>query len=276
MKKGTLITLFLFYLLVFDVVGQGSLLVTEKRVVFEGRQKKALINLVNVGNETTSYTVSFTEKRMNEDGTFTTLEEADSGQMCASSFLRIYPRTITLLPGEPQVVMLQYRRTADMPTGEYRSHLWFKQIENQTALGKENPKEESNELSFNIKALVGMTIPVIIRTGEAKLNVSLDSLKLETGQDFDQYLTFIIRRLGNVSVYGDLKAEYIPVKGKPYQIGAKNGLAVYTSIEKRRVAIKLDITPGMNLKKGTIKLTYVSRDDANKKEVFAEQILKLK
>lgn len=276
MKKVTFITLFFFCLIAFDAMGQGSLLVTEKRVVLEGRQKKAMINIVNVGNETTTYKVSFKEKIMNEDGSFTALEAADSGLMCASPFLRIYPRTITLAPGEPQVVMLQYRRTADMQAGEYRSHLWFKQIENQKPLGTEEPKTESNELSFNIKALVGLSIPVIIRTGEQELNVSLDDLALFTSSDFDTYFTFIIRREGNVSVYGDLKAEYIPVKGKPYQIGAKNGLAVYTSIEKRRVAIKLDITPGMNLKKGTIKLTYVSRDDANKKEVFAEQILKLK
>ena len=276
MKKGSLITLFLFYILVFDALGQGSLLVTEKRVVFEGRQKKALINLVNVGNEATTYAVSFTEKRMNEDGSRTTLVEADSGQTFASPFLRIYPRTITLAPGEPQVVMLQFRRTADMHAGEYRSHLWFKQIENQTALGTDNPKTESNQLSFNITALVGMTIPIIIRTGEIELSVSLDSLKLEFSQDAGYYLTFMIRRLGNISVYGNLTAEYIPTRGKPYQLGAKNGTAVYTSIEKRHVSMKLNITPGINLKEGKIKLSYVSRDDAKKKTVFAEKELILR
>jgi hypothetical protein len=269
MKNGTIIILFLFYLFVFDASGQGSLLITEKRVVFEGREKQAIINLVNVGNETTTYTVSFMEKRMNEDGIFTTLE-ADSGQMFASPFLRIYPRTITLAPGEPQTVMLQCRRTADMHAGEYRSHLWFKQVEEQIALGKEEPKVESNQLSFNIKALVGMTIPIIIRTGEVELNVLLDSLKLECWQDTVQYLTFKISRLGNISVHGDLTAEYIPTQGKPLQVGAINGIAVYTSINKRNVAMKLNVTPEINLKEGKIKLSYISRDDAKKKTVFAE------
>lgn len=276
MKKGTLITLFLFYLFLYDASGQGSLLLTEKRVVLEGRQKKALINLVNVGSDTATYTVSFKEKLMNEDGSFTTLEEADSGQMFASPFLRIYPRTIILAPGEPQVVMLQYRRTADMHAGEYRSHLWFKQVEDQTALGTEEPKAESNQLSFNIKALVGLSIPIIIRTGEVDLSVSLDSLNLEFRQEAGYYLTFMIRRLGNISVYGNLTAEYIPTQGKPFEIGAINGIAVYTSIEKRKVAMKLKITPGMNLKHGMIKLSYVSRDDAKKKTVFAETELILR
>lgn len=121
-----------------------------------------------------------------------------------------------------------------------------------------------------------MTIPIIIRTGEVDLGVSLDNLKLESRQDSDQYLAFKISRLGNISVYGNLTAEYIPPQGKPFQVGAVNGIAVYTSIDKRSVSMKLNVTPGLNLKEGKIKLSYVSRDDAKKKTVFAETELVLR
>jgi hypothetical protein len=34
--------------------------------------------------------------------------------------------------------------------------------------------------------------------------------------------------------------------------------------------MKLNVTPEINLKEGKIKLSYISRDDAKKKTVFAE------
>ena len=117
--------------------GQGDLLITPNRVVFEGRKIKEVLNLLNTGKETTTFSVSFVQRRMNADGSFTVITTPDPGQMFADDFLRIYPRRVTLLPGGAQVVMLQRRRKANMKVGEYRSHLYFRSEKNYTALGNE-------------------------------------------------------------------------------------------------------------------------------------------
>jgi hypothetical protein len=70
-------------------------------------------------------------QRMNEDGSFTLSQ--DEGAPFADPYLRIYPRQVTLELKEGQSIVLQVRRTVNMPDGEYRSHIYFRS-ENDYAL----------------------------------------------------------------------------------------------------------------------------------------------
>jgi hypothetical protein len=251
---------------------QGDLLITPNRVVFEGRERKEVINLLNIGKETTTFSVSFVQRRMNEDGSFTVITTPSPGQMFADPYLRIYPRQVTLLPGEAQVIMLQLRRKSDMKLGEYRSHLYFRSEKNYSALGNEKERT-SKAVSVQLTPIFGISIPVIIRSGEVNGIATLDNLKLQNQQDTQ--FTFTLNRKGNRSIYGDFTVEYFPVKGKSYIIGVKKGVAIYTTISKRYMSIKLDKTPGISLNKGMLKLKYSSRSENGKQEVYATEILQL-
>ncbi|MFQ3182282.1 MAG: hypothetical protein ACI9Z4_001888 [Polaribacter sp.] len=251
---------------------QGDLLITPNRVVFEGRERKEVINLLNIGKETTTFSVSFVQRRMNEDGSFTVITAPDPGQMFADAYLRIYPRQVTLLPGEAQLIMLQLRRKSDMKTGEYRSHLYFRSEKNYAALGDKKEKI-SKAVSVQLTPIFGISIPVIVRSGEVNGIATLDNLKLKNQQNAQ--FTFTLNRKGNCSIYGDFTVEYFPVKGKSYIIGVKKGVAIYTTISKRNIAIKLDKTPGTNLNKGMLKLKYSSRSENGKQEVYATESLPL-
>ena len=80
--------------------------------MFDGKKQTEELNLVNNGKDTAIYTISFVQKNMKEDGSFVNIEKQDSGQMHADP-LRIFPRTIKLAPGEPQVIQVQYNRKKD-------------------------------------------------------------------------------------------------------------------------------------------------------------------
>jgi hypothetical protein len=270
--KLYLIVQLLLGCLCLETFAQGDLLISPNRVIFEGRKQKEELNLINTGKETTTFSVSFVQRRMNEDGSFEIIEVPDSGQMFADPYLRIYPRQVTLEPGEAQVVMLQCRRKPEMPDGEYRSHLYFRSEKNYSALGSGNSSVDTKSLSVQVIPIFGMSIPIIIHSGEVSASVALSDLKLETDDANNRILTFTINRTGNISVYGDLKVEYIPENGKPVLIGVIKGVAVYTNLYKRYVSIKLDTPADVNLKSGKLRLSYNSRDDARKQEVFAEVV----
>jgi hypothetical protein len=269
---------FLFLILIIlgcsnvKIYAQGDLLITPNRLIFEGRERKEVLNLLNTGKETTTFTVSFVQRRMNEDGSFTVITAPDPGQMFADPYLRIYPRQVTLLPGEAQVIMLQLRRKSDMKTGEYRSHLYFRSEKNYAALGNEKEKT-SKAVSVELIPVFGISIPIIIRSGEVNGIATLEDLKLQNQQDAQ--FTFTLNRKGNSSIYGDFTVEYFPVKGKSYIIGAKKGVAIYTTISKRYISIKLNKTLGMNLNKGMLKLKFASRRENGKQEVYATEVLQL-
>lgn len=236
--------------------GQGDLLITPTRVVFQGNKQKEELNLVNVGNDTAVFAVSFVQYNMKEDGSFVEIVQPDSGQMFADPFLRVYPRRVTLAPREPQVIQLQFRKKSGMTDGEYRSHLYFRADKETKPLGDISETRDTTTLSVQLIPVFGLSIPVIIRTGNVSVNVELDNLVLQYQNDSLPILNFSILRKGNISVYGDLKAEYLPEKGNPAEIGLIKGVGVYTSIPKRLISLRLQPFAGKSQKGGKIRLTY--------------------
>ena len=256
-------------------MAQGDLLITPIRVVFDGNKQKETLNLVNMGKDTATYSISFVQYNMREDGSFIIIENPDSGQMFADPYLRIFPRKITLAPGEPQVIMLQCRRKTDMPAGEYRSHLYFRAEKNIQSLGMKNPSGDTAQLTVQLIPVYGLSIPVIIRSGAVNVSAALSNLKLDIGQGIEQILTLTINRTGNISIYGDIIIEYSPAQGKPYEIGTVKGVGVYTNINKRYLAVKLNNTSGKPLTNGKLKVQYISNGET-KRVVYAEGEMEIK
>ncbi len=272
------------FLLLIPILGlsmfsraQGDLLITPTRVVFEGNKQKTELNLVNIGKDTATYSVSFLQYNMTEEGTFVSIEKPDAGQMFADPYLRIFPRTITLAPGEPQVVMLQCKRKSDMATGEYRSHLYFRADKKANPLGLGKTDKDTTNLKVELIPIFGLSIPIIIRSGIVNVSSTLSDMKLETQADTIHNLKLTINRTGNISLYGDIIVQFIPPTGKAFEIGRVNGLGVYTNINKRNVSVRLHNVPGSVLKNGKLKVQYVSNDPTQKTvTVYAESELEVK
>lgn len=198
---------------------------------------------------------------MREDGSFENIEQLDSLAFYADSYLRIFPRTVTLAPRESQSVIVQFRRKAGMQAGEYRSHLYFRSEKDYTPLGQDKAVKDSTLLSVSITPIFGMSIPIIIRTGEVLVSASISNLKLETLPDNIQNLLFTINRVGNISLYGDINIQMIPEQGAPFEVGALNGVGIYTSINLRKMNIQLTNPKGGHLPKGKLNITYSSKNE---------------
>jgi len=274
MKSKLFIILIALLSLGFHSLGQGDLLIAPTRVVFEGNKQKEGLNLVNIGKDTAIYSISFVQYNQTEAGGYQIITKPDAGQMFADPYLRIFPRTVTLAPGEPQVVMIQYRRKTDMLAGEYRSHLYFRSEKNYKPLGSKNT-DTITTISVKLTPIYGITIPIIIHSGAVNVSSTLSDLKLEIVQDSITNINLNINRAGNISIYGELSVEYIPEQGKPIQIGLVKGVGVYTNINKRNISIKLNKEPGVNLTSGKLKVQYIGNED-NKRLVYAESEIELK
>lgn len=252
----------------FQCIAQGDLLITQKRVVFEGNKQIEELDLVNIGKDTTTYSVSLVHFNMNEDGSYQTIDQPDSGQMFADPYLRIFPRQVTLAPGEPQIVMLQCRRKSDMISGEYRSHLYFRSEKNYKPLGTKTI--DTAKLAVQLIPIYGISIPIIIRSGQVNVSAKLSDVKLVTHQDTLSSLNLSIYRTGNISVYGDIIVEYIDAQGASYQVGKIMNIGVFSNINKRNVVVKLDPKKGMTFKSGKLKLTYINKDNPIRPVINAE------
>lgn len=276
MQRKLLIMLISILGFSFQSIAQGNLLITPIRLVFEGNKQKENLNLANIGKDTAIYSISFVQKNMKEDGSFVNIDKADSGQMFAEPYLRIFPRKVTLAPRESQVIVLQYRRKPDMVAGEYRSRLYFRSEKNYKPLGMGNAERDSTTLKVQLIPIFGISIPIIIRTGAVNVSAALSDLKLDIQQNTIQNLKLTIHRTGNISLYGDIIIQYVPTQGKPYQIGIAAGVGVYTEINKRYMVVKLKNTSGKPLKNGKLKVQYISKGETKKPVVYAEGELDIK
>jgi hypothetical protein len=252
---------------------QGNLLITPMRVVFEGNKQNEEFNLVNTGTDTTTFSISFLQFTMNEDGTMVKSEKPEAMLMSASPYLRIYPSRVTLAPGEPQVIRLQYRRKPNMVYSEYRTHLYFRSEKENRPLGSKKNNSDSTQLTIKLTAIYGLCLPIIIRTNEAKASSTLSDIELVSPQASPQYLKFNINRSGDISTYGDIVIEFTPIQGKSVQLALIRGIGVYPEINKRKMVVKLNAIPGIPLGKGKMKVSYFTNDESKKPVLYTNSEL---
>jgi P pilus assembly chaperone PapD len=270
------LTILLSFVFTTDTLAQGNLLITPRRVVFEGSLRSMDLNLANTGSDTATYAISIIQIRMNEDGGFDKIEKPDPGQQFADSYIRFFPRSVTLGPGEAQVVRVQLYRTNQLKSGEYRSHFYFRAVPDIKPLGeKAAAVVDTNTISVRLTPIFGITIPVIIRVGESTTSVSLSDLKLDLSEPDKPVFSFVFNRTGNMSVYGDLAIDYISPQGTTTRVGIANGVAVYTPNNVRKFSLRLNRIVGVDFHSGRLHLTYSASSDV-KPAIYAESELSLK
>jgi len=235
---------------------QGNLLVTPVRVTFEGNKTREDLNISNIGRDTAIYVISFLKYRMNENGSFTELDRNDQTLKFADDYLRIFPRRVTLPPNESQTIRLQYRKPADLKSGELRSHIYFRADKEATPLGMDALAADSNKMSVRITPVFGISIPVIIRHGELNLKMHISDVKIEINDETSANLSLRLNREGNRSSYGNIRVVYHPSKGKPVEVGIANGVGVYTEIAFREFNMRLQLNDGQKFDGGKIFITY--------------------
>jgi hypothetical protein len=249
------------FLFPFKSFSQGNLLVTPRRVVFEGDRRTFDLNLANTGQDTATYAISMVQIRMNDDGSFENITEPDPDQHFADKNIRYFPRSVTLPPNEAQVVKVQLRNANMLEPGEYRSHFYFRSVPKLVALGEEETEVDTTALTIRITPVFGITIPAIIRIGESHTTVTLSDLALDIAKDGPPSLSLKFNRTGNFSVYGDLKVDHISPQGKVTKVGAANGIAVYTPNLTRQFKFSLYDVPEVDFSSGKLLIEFSSSSD---------------
>ena len=261
------------FLFPFNTAGQGNLLVTPRRVVFEGTKRSIDLNLANIGKDTATYAISLVQIRMKEDGGFETITAPDPGQNFADQNLRFFPRSVTLPPNEAQVVKVQLVRATQLASGEYRSHFYFRSVPKIKPLGEEETVKDTTTISVRLTPVFGITIPAIIRSGVSTTKVTLSDLALDIAEDTTPALRLKFNRTGNFSVYGDLAVDHVSPQGKVTRVGAANGIAVYTPNSARRFQFNLNKMPGVDFRTGKLLVVFSASSDVKPAKLAEAELL---
>ncbi len=235
-------------------LAQSGLVVTPPLVQLDLRTRSQTLTLVNRGNEAQTYRISVINLRMDPSGNMVHTEEPATGEGFAGNLIRYAPRQVTLEPGRPQTIRVLYRRPKDLADGEYRSHLLFQQVPKSEPA----PAQDSNEsgLTMQIRAVFGISVPVIVRNGQLEASGALVDARPEDLGDQGLGIAFTIEREGTKSLRGDLVAT---VDGQ--EVGRLNNVAVYLSTPSRRIVMRLGPEAQKSLSGKQVTVEYRTRRD---------------
>jgi hypothetical protein len=269
-----LIPIFFFFFsfaLGTETFAQGNLFIAPKRVVFERRDRVKELNLSNISQDTARYEISFIHYRMKDNGSMEEIKTPDSTIAFADPFVRFFPRSVLLAPGESQVVRIQLTQTDKLENGEYRSHLYLRAIPNDKDSNEpQKKKSDSTSFSIQLKALVGVAVPVLIQVGESTTHIALSQCAIEKANG--PRVKVNLNRTGNMSFYGDITIDYVSPEGTVTRVCSVKGVAVYAPNAFRSLILPLNASSAVDYSKGKLHIVYLAPENQNPNSVAQTEV----
>ena len=161
-----------FFLILLVLVSVPSLRLwaqsttTTPRIEFDDTKQKEELNLVNTEKDTVVYSISFVQYKLAEDGSYIPVDKTEVGSGSADLYLKIFPRKVTLAPGESQIVIVQRYHNKPIPSGDYRTCLYFKADKKSAPLAV---ADASIELTQSVM------VPILIHSVTTAENQSVET-----------------------------------------------------------------------------------------------------
>jgi hypothetical protein len=258
----TFVAAFVCVLLAFPSQSRADLTITPVRVVFENRDKSAIVELLNETDHTNTYRMKWITMKAKPAGGYDTAMDADEKDPHSVAHMVIFtPRQVTIEPHGHQVIRLSLRRPADLPPGEYRAHMAMVRMADQSnPHDAQDPNAKGIEFAMNVN--IGFSIPVIVRSGDDKdLKVALNAPKLAMHGKKPALDIDVDRISGKFSSYGTVQVLWQPPKGEQREIGIVNNIALYPEVQQRHLSIPLKDNPTG----GSLKVVYLGKYESDGK-----------
>ncbi|MBX3482264.1 hypothetical protein [Phenylobacterium sp.] len=269
--------------------GGAFINITPKRITFDRGRRIGTVFLVNQGREPITVDIAMIDRVMLPDGQIFALDDAvqreDAKAVAAQvksarDLLQLSPRRVTLQPNRPQTVRIRLATLPDAAGGERRSHLTITTLppRDTGATPEQAANPARNELSFQITAVYGISIPVIVRPADPDVSATLQGVRLEFAEASPDgraeprrtaVVALDLVRGGASSVYGNFEVRVAGAKKDAEPLGLARGVAVYPEVARRAVRIPLSRAPAPG---ETLEVTFTD-DDTSPGKVLAKAAL---
>lgn len=249
----------------FAQMESSVLFVAPHRVIMDPSEKVEVINVANKSEQTHRYDLTLIDQVMNERGM--TMRQ-DSFDYSAKRMIRFVPKRFTLKPGERQVVRVMVKRPEGLADGDYHSHLLFREVplsvQDKQALKDERAAQEKEKsVTFEIRALYGVAVPIIVQQGKVESGMSMGDARFVPGDDKSQAaLEVDFERTGNAEAAGQVTINLIKDGADPVELVSPMWVRIYREVSKvtRKITLK-DLPAGTSLSGGKIVLTLTLGDE---------------
>ena len=193
--------------------GQG-IAIAPTSVFIDARERTGLLLLMNPNDEPAEVEIStiFGYPVTDSAGAMQlfTARQPDAGAPSAASWVKVFPRRVTVPPHVQQTVRLLVSPPPGIPDGEYWSRLII------TARGGKLPVTaavDSGSVQIGLSLEVRTIIPLLYRKGKLETGVALSDLRAEVQGD-SLVVRARLERKGNAAALGSLRGEVVDPAGR--------------------------------------------------------------
>jgi P pilus assembly chaperone PapD len=221
-------------------------------VLFDGEAGTKAITVKNTGVKEQIFRVSLINLRMASDGSMTRADTPVESEHFATGMVRFSPRELTLAPGASDVVRLH---VAQLPPGEYRTHVLVQQVPDVEAL-QAPPFEQTEGVTMELHAVFGVAVPLFIRETNVSATVSFGEAHLASLPDGRPAVSLRVERTGGRSVRGALS-----LRRGGRGIGLFDGLSIYAPTPYRDVLVPVEAKDIAALSQGKLEASFQEPED---------------
>ncbi len=237
----------------FAHIAHAGLMIMPVYAAFQDRERTTDITVLNTDDKNVTYRLSWLNQKQGTDGSYTISETPINPAMDFTKSVFFSPRQVSLQPNGKQNIRLSVRRPADLPDGEYHSHLKIQSIGSPETINAGNVPQDSIAMALAVNP--GFAIPVIVRSGKYNATAKISDPQFIPAAQANEMprLQFVINRAGTHGTMGKIDVYWTPTGGKEQVIGLLNNVNVFTEVDKRLV--RLTLTQA-NIPNGTVRIVY--------------------
>ncbi len=260
--------LFFVVMVMFTTASYADILLSPLKVVIEGRDRSGQVVLINSGDKTNTYNIAWEQYDQNpETGGYDFIDKAKTpGRIDLQDFAVFTPRKVTLEPGERQIIRVGIRRPADLADGEYKSHIKFTALPDETV--EYQTMQEGNTAAA--KVITSFSIPAVYRVGEYDSQVTIGdpSFGVQPTTGLLQ-LMVPLTHTGKHGVLGEFEIYYQSKGEEEKYLMSFQNVNIFPETSRKDVAIPLD---SYGFDPGTLRIVYFKAEgDKNDYVKIAEK-----
>jgi len=266
----------------------ANLNISPKRITFDRNHRSGSIYIFNQGSGPGTFDIALVDRVMLPDGQILSVADAQARPetkavadrvVSAQPILQVSPRRVTLNPGQGQTIRLRLAAgAAEASQPEMRSHLTISTLpprDSGTTAEAASNNAPASELRFQINALLGLSVPAIVRLNDTDMRAGLANPRVTLEQlngpnsPATPVLSLDLLRQGANSLFGNLeiRVEGLIKTGPP--LGLARGVGVYTEIDRRTIRIPLTRAPAPG---EHLEVTFTD-DDTSPGKLLAKLVL---
>lgn len=245
------------------IESNAQTLFSQYRVIYEKNGIMSMY-LSNPTEEVYTYKITFEDKEMDQTGNVRAVPNDKTFSHSIKSYLRVFPRSVVIAPGNSQEVQIQLKTIESLPDGEYRSFITFSPLEENSNANRDSLNQGTQ---IAVKVQMATSIPIIYRKNPVVAQVTIDSVGLTSANDSIKMLHLRIQRDGNRSIYGKINVMG-SINGTPVPLfTSKPNVVMYCEIPYLNVSVPVNLKSVDRAMDGKVYLdiAYIDEENSSKK-----------